>query len=332
MNEFSTDNSDSSKKTGAFSNEFIAESPALKDLLDVAKSIARVNSPVLIMGEHGSGKSLFAKQIFLYSVQSEHSERRERTEHNECGEWGESSSKPFVSMHCASFGSESSFSALADEATGGVALLRNVECLSRSVQNELLALLQKYAVRVIATTSCNLNEMAARGEFSEELYFRLNALSVRIPPLRERREDILPIALRFLNRCSVENGKIFEGFSKQALSDMYAYRWHGNVRELGLVVARACIIGTANEILSADLRLPVPYEKADDSTEIADVVSANESGDRSLKKALDTFKRAYIIKILEECNWNQTKASKVLKIQRTYVSRLILELNIRESK
>lgn len=104
MNQFSTDNSDSSEKTGAFGNDFIAESPALKDLLEIAKNIALVNSPVLIMGEHGSGKSLFAKQIFLYSVQDKH------------GKNDGSVAKPFVSVNCASFGDGSSLSAIAGEA------------------------------------------------------------------------------------------------------------------------------------------------------------------------------------------------------------------------
>lgn len=314
MNQFFMDNSDSSEKTGAFGNDFIAESPALKDLLEIAKNIALVNSPVLIMGEHGSGKSLFAKQIFLYSVH------------------GGRSSMPFLSVNCACFGSTPSISAVADEAFGGVALFRNIEHLSLSAQNEFLALLQKNCVRVIATTSCNLNEMVARNEFSEELYFRLNALSVRVPPLRERKDDVLPIALSFSKHCFGEYGKRCKGFSNKAVSDMLAYRWPGNVRELELVVARACMVGVSGEILSADLRLSVPSDKSDDSNEIAEGIALNESGDRSLKSALDTFKRAYIIKILEGCNWNQTKASKILQIQRTYVSRLILELNIRENK
>lgn len=313
MNQFFMNNSDSSEKTGAFSNDFIAESPALKDLLEIAKNIALVNSPVLIMGEHGSGKSLFAKQIFLCSVNNGRS------------------STPFISVNCACFGSNP-VSAVTDEAFGGVALFRNVEHLSLSAQNEFLSLLQKNCVRVIATTSCHLNEMVARNEFSAELYFRLNALSVRIPPLRERKEDVLPIALNFSKRCFAEYGRPCKGFSNKAISDMLAYRWHGNVRELEFVVARACMVGVSGEILSADLRLSVPGDKSDDSNEVAEGIASNESGDRSLKSALDKFKRAYIIKILEGCNWNQTKASKILQIQRTYVSRLILELNIRENK
>ena len=178
--------------------------------------------------------------------------------------------------------------------------------------------------------------MVSAGTFREDLFFRLNVLPIRIPSLRARKEDILPLAVNFLRKSSLEVGKEYSGFSREAILAMEEYKWPGNIRELENAVARACIIGNPPFIQSADLRLSVDeYIGAEDIegniSEMAGVI-ADDGTDRSLKTALDRFKRSYLIKVLEECNWNQTKASKILDIQRTYVSKLMNELNIRVNK
>ena len=179
--------------------------------------------------------------------------------------------------------------------------------------------------------------MVRRGQFREDLYFRLNVLPIRVPPLRARKEDILPIASSFLQKYSVETGREYSGFSERAVKAMEEYRWPGNIRELENAVARACIIGNPPVIQSGDLRLTLGETgvsfREQEASELASVVaSGQESADRTLKTALNVFKRAYLIKILEECSWNQTRAGRILDIQRTYVSRLMNELNIRDER
>jgi sigma-54 dependent transcriptional regulator, putative len=158
-----------------------------------------------------------------------------------------------------------------------------------------------------------------------------------VPPLRARKEDILPLAKAFLHKYSIETGSMYFDFSEHSVKAMENYRWPGNIRELENAVARACIIGTPPVIRTADLRLTLLEETEEHSRfgaveEIASVVASARASDRTLKNALNIFKRTYLIKILEECSWNQTRAGKILGIQRTYVSRLMNELNVREER
>ena len=330
-------------------HEFIAESPAIKDLMDIVRRAAVTNSSVLLTGESGVGKELFAEQIYLNSKRS---------------------SMPFVRVNCASlsdtlieselFGhikgaytsADSAQKGRFEMADGGTLFLDEVGEIPLALQPKLLRVIQDKQfervgssetidvdVRIIAATNRNLAEMVEKGQFREDLFYRLNVLPIRIPPLRARKEDILPIARRFLHKYSVESGKNYTDFSESAVTALESYRWPGNVRELENAVARACIIGNPPVIQSADLRLypggdisascGISEEQTD---ELAGVVASGAGADRSLKTAQDIFKRAYVIKILEECGWNQTKASKILEIQRTYLSRLMSELNIRENK
>ena len=232
-------------------------------------------------------------------------------------------------------------------ADGGTIFLDEVGEIPLQLQPKLLRIIQdkqfekvgssesiNVDVRIIAATNRNLEEMVRMGKFREDLFFRLNVLPVRIPPLRARIDDIMPLAVHFLKKYSCEYGKSFTGFSEAAVAAMKMYSWPGNVRELDNAVARACIIGSEPVVQKADLRLVM-----DDRTEIsgsgsfeelADIL-ADPAGDRTLHNAVNSFKRSYLLKILEECNWNQTKAGKVLGIQRTYVSRLMNELHIREN-
>lgn len=330
-------------------HDFVAESPAIKDLMEIVKKAAVTNSSVLLTGESGVGKEFFAEQIYLNSRRSQ---------------------MPFVRVNCASlsetlmeselFGHVKGAYTSADSAQkgrfeladGGTIFLDEVGDIPLALQPKLLRVIQdkqferigssetvNVDVRIIAATNRNLAEMVRNGSFREDLFFRLNVLPIRIPPLRARKEDILPIARLFLRKYSFECGKSFTSFSAAAETELESYRWPGNVRELENAVARACIIGNPPIIQSADLRL---YAGGEDTVaqnvaeprieELASIVASGAMSDRSLKAAQDVFKRAYVVKILEECSWNQTKASVVLGIQRTYVSRLMNELHIREKK
>lgn len=326
-------------------HDFIFASPVMQDLMIIVKKAAITNSSVLITGESGVGKELFAEQIYLNSA------RRD---------------KPFVRVNCAAlsatlmeselFGHVKGAYTSADTARegrfkladGGTIFLDEVGEIPLAVQPKLLRIIQdkqfemvgssvtlSVDVRIIAATNRNLEEMVRQGLFREDLYFRLNVLPIRVPPLRARKEDILPIAEHFLLRYAAEVGKTYEGFSESALKAMTAYRWPGNIRELENAVARACIIGNPPMIQTADMRLMLSAEDKPlafdgQCNELAAVVADSMQDDRTLKSALRTFKRAYLIKILEECSWNQTKAGAVLGIQRTYVSSLMRELHVRD--
>lgn len=343
LNQISNITNKNAQNSSVKVHDFIAESPVIKDLMNFVKKAAVTNSSVLITGESGVGKEIFAEQIYLNSNRV---------------------NKPFVRVNCAAlsetlmeselFGHEKGAYTSADSskkgrfeiADGGTIFLDEVGELPIHLQPKLLRIIQdkqfervgssesiRVDVRIIAATNRNLEDMVRKGLFREDLFFRLNVLPVRIPPLRARVEDILPLAEFFLKKYSVEYGKKFIHFSDSAVEAIKTYSWPGNVRELDNAVARACIMGTEPVIVKNDLQLNLStssdsekYE--DDASELASV--AYNSDDKTLKNALNIFKKAYLIKILEECNWNQTKAGKVLGIQRTYVSRLMNELHIRE--
>jgi len=168
-----------------------------------------------------------------------------------------------------------------------------------------------------------LEQMVSEGKFRSDLFYRLNVLPLYVPPLRERKDDIEPLAMFFCRKFSVETKKDFIGFSQEAFESLHSYFWPGNIRELENSIERACVLGKPPFINAEDLRLNIKnYSESVDDIQISD-------GDRTLKTALYTFKRKYVTKILEESKWNQTEAGKILGVQRTYVSRLMNELDIR---
>ncbi len=252
---------------------FIAESPLIKDLMKVVDDVAKTNSSVLIFGESGVGKELFAEQLHLRS--------------NRMG-------KPFVRVSCAAlspslleselFGhvkgaytnATSAQKGRFEVADGGTLFFDEIGEMSLSLQAKLLRVIQEKKfekvgssetisvdVRIIAATNRNLEEMVKKKLFRDDLYYRLNVLPLNIPPLRQRKEDIKPLALFFLQKYSREMKKNFIGFSGAAFSALFTYRWPGNVRELENTIERSCILGQNREIQVADLRLPITAEKSE---------------------------------------------------------------------
>jgi len=146
----------------------------------------------------------------------------------------------------------------------------------------------------------------------------LNVLPLYIPPLRQRIDDIPDLADFFMKKFRREVKKDFLGFSENAMTAILSYSWPGNIRELENTIERACVIGKPPYIREEDLLLNIR------------TMPDNNEGDKSLKSVLNLFKKHYIQKILAENDWNQTVASQVLDIQRTYLSRLIKELEIKE--
>lgn len=295
-------------------HSFVAKSPAVLDLLRVVAEAAQNNVPVLITGERGMGKELFAEQLHKKSPRAD---------------------KPFVRVNCFSFSAPDSprMANFFASAAGGTVFLDEIIGLPLAVQDDVLALMQahKDSVRVVSATSADLEKAVAEGTFKSELYYRLNVLPLHIPPLRERKEDIAPLAAFFLRHFSGETKKPFTGFSAETMRALEDCYWQGNVRELKNTVERACIVGTPPLVQADDVC--IRGANADAAQNGYDVLAADRAGangsDRTLKTALTAFKAAYVKRILNETGWNQTEAAKILDVQRTYVSRLLNELHIR---
>ena len=305
----------------------IMKSPVILEKMEIIDRVAKTDSSVLLLGESGVGKELFAEQIHLRSSRS---------------------SSPFIRVNCAAlpeglleselFGhvkgaftnAVSNRQGRFEMADGGTIFLDEIGDLPLSLQAKILRVIQERKfekvgsdstitvnVRILAATNKDIEVQVEKGEFRGDLYYRLNVLPIHIPPLRQRHEDIPELARFFLENYMRETKKHYNGFSEDALQAMLTYSWPGNVRELQNCIERACVIGKNKWIEQGDLFL----KTAGDNAEI-------EAADRNLKNAVNVFKANYIRRVLEEKNWNQTEASKSLAIQRTYLSRLLKELDI----
>jgi Nif-specific regulatory protein len=289
--------------------------------------VAKTDSSVLILGESGVGKEIIAEQIHLRSIRSR---------------------KPFVRVNCAAlpeglleselFGHvKGAFTSAVNSRQGrfeladkGTIFLDEIGDLPLALQAKLLRVIQEKTfekvgsdnsqtvnVRILAATNKDIETQVKKGQFRSDLYYRLNVLPIYIPPLRQRPEDIPHLARFFLSKFMKETKKQFEGFSEEAMEEMLTYSWPGNIRELENSVERACVIGKNKWIGSADMFLKQPAQSGE-----------SETGGRNLKKAVNAFKSNFIRKVLEENNWNQTESAKILDIQRTYLSKLVKELDI----
>jgi Nif-specific regulatory protein len=307
----------------------IAKSPIIIEKIEIIDRIAKTDSSVLILGESGVGKELFAEQIHLRSP------RRD---------------EPFVRVNCAAlpeglleselFGHVKGAFTNAihtrrgrfEIADGGTIFLDEIGDLPLSLQAKLLRVIQERTfekigsdvsvtvnVRILAATNKDIETLVEKGDFRSDLYYRLNVLPIYVPPLRQRTEDIPELANFFLKKFKRETKKQFDGFSSEAIEAMLSYSWPGNIRELENCIERACAIGKGGWIHREDLFLKASHD-------------GPETGDRNLKTAITIFKAHFIKKVLEEHNWNQTEAAKELDIQRTYLSRLIKELDIMNPK
>ena len=316
----------------------IGRSPAISRVLDMVRKVAPSESSVLVRGESGTGKELLAKAIH------ENSPRR---------------SGPLVSVHCAALSSglleselfghvKGSFTgAHADKqgrfelAHGGTLFLDEIGDISADTQIKLLRVLQQREfepvggshtiqvdVRLIAATHQNLERLIAEGKFREDLYYRLNVISVVLPPLRERPEDILDLSVSFLKAASTRDGKRIARFDDEALNALMRYSWPGNVRELQNVIERAVVLAESDTVELTDL--PFDLQNATGSVHIS---HRQESLRRTLALEPATVpawndnepdvERQRLLEALHQCGGNKTKAARRLGMPRsTYFSKL----------
>jgi DNA-binding NtrC family response regulator len=243
--------------------KFVFKSQKMINILDIAKRVSDSSATVLIHGESGTGKEVIARAI------------------HQLGRYKE---KPFIAINCSAipenlleselFGhAKGSFTGAIDkkiglfeEAGDGILFLDEIGDLSASLQAKLLRVLQEKKikrvgendyidinVRVLVATHKDLKKAVEDGSFREDLYFRLNVIPIAIPPLRERPDDIIPLAQLFLKKFAKENNNRTLTFSKDAIDHMLHFPWQGNVRELENAIERAAVLATGNEITSAEL-------------------------------------------------------------------------------
>ncbi len=291
----------------------VAKSDAMRDVLELAERVAGVDTTVLLTGESGTGKELVARLIHDRSPRAK---------------------GPFVAVNCGALpeplleselfghvrgsftGAVSDKKGLFEEANHGTLLLDEIAETPPPIQVKLLRALQereirrvgattpvKVDVRVLAATNKNLEKAVAAREFRRDLYYRLNVINLPIPPLRERREDILPLARLFMDRYAKAQGKEIRAISAEALDLLTAYPWPGNVRELENVIERAVVLATRDRITVADLPPGV---------RTGEVMPM--SGELAEPRSLEELERRAILAALERHHGNRSRTAKELQI------------------
>ena len=311
--------------------EIVGNNPRLREAIDIAQKVAATSSTVLLLGESGSGKEIFARWIHRWSPRSK---------------------GPFVVVNCVAlrdelleselFGHEKGAFTGAHEmrkgkleiANGGTVFLDEIGDFKPDLQAKLLRVIQEREfervggnkhihvdIRIIAATNRDLQQDVKEGRFREDLFFRLNVVAIHLPPLRERKEDILPLANLFLERCCRILKKTQLKLSAKAMDHLMSYNWPGNVRELSNLIERAVILANGSEIVPGDL----PLLRSTDST-------AESAHEQNYHAAVRSYQKEVIRQALQTTEGNQAKAARLLGLQRTYLSRLIKKLNILDTE
>lgn len=310
----------------------ISKSHKMERIFELISTIADTRSTVLIQGESGTGKELIARAIHYTSNRAHH---------------------PFVSVCCAAlvetlleselFGHEKG--AFTDAKTlkrgkfeladGGSLFLDEIGEISPKLQLNLLRVLQerefhrvggeepiRVDVRIIAATNRNLEQAVREGSFREDLYYRLNVISIHLPPLRERKEDIPLLVDHFIEKFNMESGKKVEGISEEALQILMEHDWPGNVRELENVIERAVIINRGGIVLPGDLP-PHLLRHPEQAPPLHGTF-----GHRTLQQV----ERDHIQRTLEENEWNIQRTARVLGIDRSTLYSKIKRYGLRSDE
>lgn len=291
---------------------FVGNSNFAKEIKSLFPTLSANRASLLLVGERGSGKRLIAQHIHYAAT-------------GNFGYFFEINCKAFTDFQILeSFDTVEKLTGYKQRVTLFISF---IDEMSSAVQEKFLALIKLFAqkdadIKLITSTEQSLETKVSEGSFSSDLYYRLNAVVLNVIPLRQRKEDILPIAKSCMEAFSKKSGFNFNQFSEEAISALENHFWSGNIDELFNAVQRAFIVGNPPVIKSSDLGFNNVGSAIKNVTEV-------NLEDKSLKNALDTFKKEYLTKILEENGWNQTKTAQILGIQRTYVIRLMNELHIR---
>ena len=306
--------------------EVLGTSPVMRDVSQVIQKIAPTNATVLITGESGTGKSLLAREIHRRSTRS-----RNSLVEVACGSLTESLLESELFGHSAGAftGATTSRDGMFTRADKGSIFLDEIATATPAMQVKLLRVLQDFEfesvggsqtkqvdARVILATHENLEELVRCGKFREDLFWRINVIKIELPPLRERREDIQPLAEQFLRNVMVQTGREIEGFTNAAIECLQAHHWPGNVRELIHAVERAAFLGSGKQVNVTDLPLRVIEGAGSGRTATSEIIP-EKTIDDSLKAQMAAPERRLILDALRQHNWRRDAAAKSLGINRT---------------
>jgi two-component system response regulator HydG len=319
-------------------HKLIGESRQIKHIHEQIELVAPTNYRVILNGESGTGKESVAQIIHYKSKRYK---------------------KPFVALDCGALSKDLAASELFghekgsftgaigskeghfEMANGGTLFLDEISNLPYDVQVSLLRILQEKKlrrvggrkdipldVRIIVASNENLEKAVEKGAFRSDLYHRLNEFSITIPPLRERKADIMVLAAHFMQRTSGELGKRIRFFSDDVKEVFTAYAWPGNVRELQNVIRKAALVTQGETVLLPDL--PVEIVNSVKAKSIAEKMHQQSDGSKKpdLKKTAHEAEIQLILDVLKQVNFNRTKAAEILKIDRKTLYNKLKDIDI----
>ncbi len=321
----------------------IGAAKPMQTIYETIESVAKSDANVLIVGESGTGKELIANAIHYNSLRSK---------------------KPFIKVNCAALpkelieselfghtkgaftGAVAAKKGLFEVADGGSIFLDEITTIPPETQARLLRVIQereftplgdtqprRVDVRIIAATNSDLQRAVKQGDFREDLFYRLNVINIHLPPLRERRSDILLLAQHFIRKYNAENGrKLAEQLSPEVLRLLEAYPWPGNVRELESTIERAVIVARGDEVTLECLREEIlhPQASTDGGADSADVAASLDiARGISFYDEVSRFEVELIRRALELTGGHQSKAAKLLGMNNTTLNSKIKVYNIK---
>ncbi len=308
--------------------DLVGKSHKMLSVIEMIKTVAPTKSTVLIRGESGTGKELVARAIH---------------------ELGPRKNSPFIAAACGAIpeslleaelfgyekgaftGAVSQHKGRIEMADNGTLFLDEIGDVSLKTQVDLLRFIQerefrriggkvpiKVDIRIISATNKNLEEMIAKGKFREDLYYRLNVISVELPPLRERKEDIAILIEHFLEKFNLDTGKTIDGVSEQAMKVLMDCDWPGNVRQLENAIEHAVVVANELAIQLADLPQNITTHEA-------------ETYETRHYQSLDDVEKKHMLRVLEAHNWNIKKVANVLGINRVTVYNKIKKYKLQKT-
>ncbi|CAN5671889.1 sigma-54 dependent transcriptional regulator [soil metagenome] len=309
----------------------IGPSRQIRDIVDLVQKVAKLSATVLILGESGTGKELLARLL-----------------HRESGK----REAPFIAVNLSAiphelvestlFGHErGAFTGAHKQqlgkfelATGGTLFLDEIGDLRFELQAKLLRAIQEGEIervggskpirtdfRLIVATNVDLERAVKENRFREDLYYRINVIPIRMPPLRDRLDDLPELARLFLDRYRIKFRKPVRGISESALKILSTYWWPGNIRELENLIERLVAVTEKEFITDEDLPLEYHFAKLD---------SAPPQGETLFQEACDTFERNFILRALEKADWNVTGTAKYLGLPLSTLKHKMLRLDLRD--